>query len=81
MPERLQRLDRLRLLSGRELVDGAGACAERELNVHAVDPRHPRVADDLDVALGRDELAEPFQRAGLDVDAAGSEDGASAASS
>ncbi len=76
MPERLQRLDRLRLLPGRELVDGAGACAERELDVHAVDPRHPRVADDLDLALGRNELAEALQHAGLDVDATGSEDGA-----
>ena len=76
VPERLDRLDRLRLLAGRELVDRAGAGAEGELDVHPVDPGNPRVADDLDLPVARDELAEPLERAGLDVDAAGGEDGA-----
>ena len=57
-------------------MDGAGARAERELDVHAVDPRHPRVADDLDLAVAGDELAELLERARLDVDAAGGEHGA-----
>ena len=76
MPERLQRLDRLCLLARRELVDRPRARAERQLDVHAVDPRHPRVADDLDRAVAGDELAELLERTRLDVDAPGGEHGA-----
>ena len=49
----------------------AGTRAERELHVHPVDPRHARVADDLDRSRPGDELAELLERARLDVDAAG----------
>ena len=69
VPERLQRLDALRLLARRELVARARPGAERELGVHAVDPGDPRVADQLDRAVAADQLAEPLQRPGLDVDA------------
>jgi hypothetical protein len=55
-------------------VDPARAAAERELDVHAVDPRHARVGGDLDGAVAGDELAEALQRAGLDVHAAEGED-------
>ena len=57
-------------------MDRLGADAERELDVHAVDPRHPRVADDLDPSVAGDELAEPLQRAELHVNAARGQDGA-----
>ena len=46
------------------------AGSERELNVHAVDPGDARVADDLDRPLAGNELAEPLERAELDVDPA-----------
>ncbi len=76
VPERFQRLDALRLLARRELVARTRPRAERELGVHAVDPGDARVADQLDRAVARDELAEPLERAGLDVDAARGEHGA-----
>ena len=72
VPERLQRLDALRLLARRELVARSRPRSERELGVHAVDPGDPRVADQLDRAVAH-ELAESLQRPRLDVDAAGDE--------
>jgi hypothetical protein len=74
VPESLQRFDVLRLLSRRELVARPRPCSERELDVHAVDPGDPRVADDLDRPFAGNELAEPLERAELDVDSARGED-------
>ena len=48
---------------------------ERELHVHPVDPGDARVADDLDRPVAGNELAEPLERADLDVDAASDENG------
>ena len=73
LPERLQRLDALRLLAGRELVTRSRPRSERELGVHAVDPGDARVADQLDRAVAPDQLAESLERSRLDVDAAGDE--------
>ena len=47
--------------------------AERELRVHAVDAGDVRVRDERDRAVAGHELAEPLQRAALDVDAGGGE--------
>ena len=75
VPERFQRLDALRLLSRGKLVARTRPRAERELGVHAVDPGDARVADQLDRAVARHELAKPLECAGLDVNAARGEDG------
>ena len=75
-PERLERLDALRLLARRDLVARARPGPERELSVHAVDPGHARVADQLDRAVAGDKLAESLERARLDLDAARDEHGA-----
>ena len=61
---------------GGQLVARTRARSERELDVHAVDPGDARVADDLDRPLAGNELAEPLERAELDVDAARGEHGA-----
>ena len=76
VPERLDRLDRLRLLARSDLVQRSGARSERQLRVHPVDPGDARVGDDLDRPVAGNELAEPLERAQLDVDPAGREDGA-----
>ena len=47
--------------------------AERELRVGAVDPGDVRVGDERRRAVAGHELAEPLERARLDVDAAGGE--------
>ena len=73
LPEAVERGERLRLLAERQLVRLREARAERELRVHAVDAGDVRVADERDRAVARDELAEPLQRAALDVDAGGRE--------
>ena len=75
MPESLERLDGLCLLSRRQLVARTRPRSERKLDVHAVDPGDPRVADDLDRPLAGNELAETLERTGLAVDTARSEDG------
>ena len=49
------------------------AGAERELRVHAVDAGDVRIGDERDRAVAGDELAEPLERAALDVDACGGE--------
>ena len=74
LPEPVERRERLRLLAGRQLVRLREPRAERELRVHAVDAGDVRVGDERDRAVAGDELAEPLQRAALDVDAGGGED-------
>ena len=73
LPEAVERGERLRLLAGRELVRLREARAERELRVHAVDAGDVRVGDERDRPVAGNELAEPLQRAALDVHAGGGE--------
>ena len=73
LPEPVEGRERLRLLARRQLVRLGEPRAERELRVHAVDAGDVRVRDERDRAVAGDELAEPLQRAALDVDAGGGE--------
>ncbi len=74
LPEPVEGGQRLRLLAGRQLVHLREPRAERELRVHAVDAGDVRIGDERDRAVAGDELAEPPQRAALDVDAGRGED-------
>src|SRR6185436_7193916 len=60
VPQSLERLDVLGLLSRGQLVARPRAGSEGELNLHAVDPGDARIADDLDRPLAGNELAEPL---------------------
>ena len=71
-PEPLER--RLWPPRPRQLVRRREPPAERELRVRAVDAGDVRVGDERDRAVAGDELAEPLERAELDVDAGGGED-------
>ena len=74
VPQAVDRSERLRLFAERQLVRLREPRAERELRVHAVDAGDVRIADEVGGAVARHELAEPAQRAALDVDAGGGED-------
>ncbi len=74
LPEPGDRRERLRLLARRQLVRLCEARAERELRVRAMDAGDVRVGDERDRAVAGDELAEPLQRAALDVNAGRGED-------